>query len=348
MALAYTKAGWNFSKYLWAYRQNLEQMQGEWWFGLKQVFVALGWEVRGGLKSGGSVLHNTNDVFGAWPGVDPWTSGADLKRSVGPYYIILRSPQTEGGNAEICIGSQYASNNSAYGYFHFMYYSHNAGFGAANGGTDGSGNGPSGATVPPLASDNLVLATINAGNNNGIDTGATFSIYGAQSSDNKSTRIVIQRQRVSHNWFSFEHLDNAHANLDHSGRVIATRWSNSIDPNDAVMLNTFYTSAIYYGQVSGITRGLYTGTSSYANVGHQSLHIVQQDNKMVVAPMDLYNNTLTEKGYYGTIPDLYWGNNNHFMQLLGDSVGGAPNWLSGGSIVTPWDGVTPEPLPRVY
>jgi hypothetical protein len=348
MALAYTKAGWNFAKKLYAYEYNAEKMQGEWWLGIKQVLVDLGWEVRGGLNSGHTLAHNTNEAFGAWSGVDPWTSADDCKRSVGTYYIILRSPQTENGNAEICIGSQYASAQSTYGKFHFMYYSPAAGFGTANGGADGSGTGNSGGTVPPTATDMSVMATINAGNLNGLDNEGTFSIYGAQSADNKSTRLVIQRQRVSHYWLSFEHLDNPHANLDNNGRVLATRWSSSIDPNDAVMINTFYTSALYYARVSGITRLLYAGTSSYANVGHQSLHIVQQDNKMVVAPMDLYNNTLTEKGYYGTIPDLYYGNNNHFMQLLGDTVGGTPRWLSGGSIITPWDGVTPEPLPRVW
>jgi hypothetical protein len=353
MALAYKKpGGWSFSKYLYAYQQSTLTMHGHWWFSIKQVLVDLGWEVRGGCNSYGGIAHNTNEAFGAWSGVDPWVSQASLRRSSGDYYIIMRSPQTVGGNAEVCFGSQYAGNNSTYGDFHFMYFSHAAGFGSANGGANQSGSGST--VTPATATDMQVVVPINTSNDNGLSTAATFSTYGAQSADNKSTRIMIQRQRVSNYWFSFEHLENPHANLDNGGRIFANRYSSSIDPNDAVMLNTFYTSALYYGRVSGVNRSLYAGTNGYANLGHQSLNVVPQDGKMVLAPMDIYNNTNGEKGYYGTIPDLYYGNNEHFMQLLGDSPTGAPNWFSGGSIVSPWDGdisnggANPEPLPRVY
>ena len=352
MALAYTKAGWNFEKYLYAYAQSVELGQRNWWFGFKDTLVRLGWEVRGGYSSTGGLAHNTAEAFGAWGAApaqsDPWATVNDCNRTGGnDMYIILRSPT----GFEICMGSNYTTQ-ATYMFFTFMYISHNDGFGAVNGGVDGTGGGNS---VIPTATDRQTIYVGDTnGVNNDMDVGSTFSIYGAQSTDNNSTRLVIQKSRGIHVWFSFEHLDNPHANLDNGGRVFAYRVVNSEEPINSPMSNVFYTSALYYGRVAGINRTLYTGTSGYANLGHQSLNIVQADNKMVVAPMDLYNNTLGEKGYYGTIPDLYYGNNEHYMVLLGDSVGGPPNWFSGGSIVSPWDGdilnagANPEPLPRVH
>jgi len=340
MALAYTKAGWSFEKYLYAYEQDLQLMQQHWWFGLKSVLVALGWEVRGGLSSVG-LFHNTNEAYGAYSGSDPWPTVADTNKTGSDMYIIMRSPT----GLEICMGANYATQTT-YLYFGFMIISHAAGFGSANGGA----NGTSGtAAVPPTATDQQVIYNHNTNSNTtGIDNGSTFSIYGMKSSDDLNCRLVIKRLRGVNLWLSLEHLTNPHANLDNSGRVISVRWATGDEQINSVMDNGYYTSALYYGRVSGVNRALYAGTNGYANLGHQSLNIVQADNKMVVAPVDLYNNTLGEKGYYGTVPDLYWGNNNQFFQLLGDSIGGAPKWFSGGSLVSPWDSVTPEPPPRVY
>jgi hypothetical protein len=340
MALAYTKAGWNFSKYLYAYQQSVELQNQNWWFGYKQVLLDLGWEVRGGVAKGVRA-DNTNEAFGAWSGVDPWATPSDVTRIGYDFYIIMRSPT----GFEICMGSNYATQPN-YANYHFMRISHAAGFGLANGGANGTGTTTN--IAPPTATDQQIVYADNTHlYKSGIETGHTFAIYGAISTDGLSTRLVIKHERGIHLWLDHSILDNPHANLDND-QVFAYRVSESLEDTSSPMSNTFYTSALYYARVSGINRILYSGTSGYANLGHHSLNIVQQDNKMVVAPMDIYNNTLGEKGYYGTIPDLYYGNNEHFMQLLGDSVGGPPNWFSGGSIISPWDGVTPEPLPRVH
>ena len=341
MALPYTKAGWNFAKYLYAYELNVLLQNKHYWFGIKTVLVALGWEVRGGNSQSGGLAHNTAEAFGAWSGIDPWATFDDANRNSGhAMYIILRHPS----GFEMVIGSNYSSGPT-YSYWQFCIISNGAGFGTANGGTNGtSGTGGQ----PPTATDQFIVqADDGSAYHNGILNGGTFSIYGARSTDNLSTRLFIQRYRGISFWLSMDHLDNPHANLE-GARVFQHSVVNSDEPINSPISNAHYTGALYYGRVSGVWRGLYAGTSGYANVGHHSLNIVQADAKMVVAPMDMYNNTLGEKGYYGTIPDQYWGNNNQFMQLLGDSVGGAPNWFSGGSQISPWDGVTPEPMPRVY
>lgn len=343
MALAYTKAGWNFEKYLYAYEQNLTRMKQHWYWGFKDVLVSLGWTVRGGYTLAQGLHHNDGT------NVDPWVVPTDLTKANQDFYIIMRGPQGLG-DAEICFGCN-VSNSDTWWRSMFFYVSHNSGGTGGFGATYGGANGTSGSSsVPPTALDAQTIFVHNSTTaTTSIDSSDTFSIYGAVSADAKETRLVIQHGNVVNLFFGLSHLNNPHPNLDNTGRAFTLRTSTNIaTPSNTVMDNDFYTSALYYGRVAGINRTLYAGTSGYANLGHQSLNIVQQDAKMVVAPMDMYNNTLGEKGYYGTIPDMYWGNNAHEMQLLGDTVGGAPNWFSGGSIISPWDGVTPEPLPRVH
>lgn len=343
MALAYTKAGWSFAAYKYAYAQSARALSQNWYFSLKQVLVDLGWTVRGGYTASQGLHHNDGS------NVDPWLTPADLRRDSQDFYIIMRGPLGLG-DVEICFGSN-VSNSETWWSRMFFYVSHNSGGTGGFGATYGGANGTSGTnSVPPTALDAQTLYVHNSTTNNTTaNLNDTFSVYGAVSNDNKETRLVMSHGNVVNLFLGFSVLNNPHANLDNGGRVFTLRSTTDITlPSNTVMDNDFYTTPLYYGRVAGVNRTLYTGTSGYANLGHQSLNIVQQDNKMVVSPMDMYNNTLGEKGYYGTIPDMYWGNNAHEMQLLGDTVGGVPNWFSGGSIISPWDGVTPEPLPRVH
>ena len=344
MALAYTKAGWNFDKYLYAHFNTRSTAQN-WYYGLKSVLLNLGWTMRGGHTGVHGLHHNDGSNF------DVMQTPTDFTKDGQDFYVIMRGPGGLG-DMEICFGSNYGNSESWWNSIFFI-VSYNSGgtggFGSAYGGSDGSGS--LAGMTPPTALDQHVVWSQNSSGNSRSAAGSsrTFSFYGAVSTDGLETRVIGNVGNVLNFFFSVSHLDNAHPNLENSGRVFTIRGtSDTATPMNSVMDNDYYTSAMYYGRVSGVNRSLYLGTSGYANLGHQSLNTVQQDNKMVVAPMDLYNNTLGEKGYYGTIPDQYWGNNNHFIQLLGDSVGGAPDWFSGGSIISPWDGVTPERLPRVF
>jgi len=307
-------------------------MRGQWKFDIKTVLLAMGWTVRGGYSTSAGMNHNDGSNVDVWP---TWQDA--VRVGSNDSWIIMRGPAALG--FEVCFGENHFSAGES-----FFLVSQAGFFGASESGADGTGTGAS--TTPPTASDRVDWFPQESFTSMMPTTGITYAVFGMWSNDNKSHRLLVQNEQNIGFWLSCEHLDNPHPNLDDGGRIHSMRATESIVTSGSVMDNNYYTSTLYQGRVSGIARALYVGTSGYANLGHPSLNIVQQDDKMVVAPMDIYNNTLGEKGYYGTIPDMYYGNNSHFMQLLGDSVGGAPNWFSGGSIVSPWDGVTPERLPR--
>lgn len=106
-----------------------------------------------------------------------------------------------------------------------------------------------------------------------------------------------------------------------------------------------YTTASWRGVVDGTARSMYLGGRGWNNTGIQSQIRVPTDRKTVVGPCELYASAVGARGYYGTIPDIYWSPDNQFRQGMGDTAGGAVNWFCGGSLIVPWDSA--EPLPRV-
>lgn len=333
MALAATKT-WSFFSDVQAYGDVTgDTYYARWMFDLKELLVSMGWTVRGGYSGNTNTLYHNDGANN-----DPWPTYLDARKGISSRdtYIIIRAPTDLG--QEICYGSNYSSASS-YTNRVFFYSSQSGYFGATESGADGS------TTAPPTAADGVGWYGHNS-NTTTIPTQGTYTFIGAKTSDNKHHRIFCQTNRVISSMFFFEHLNNPHADLDNGGRVASVRLSNIYDSNDTVMDSDSYTSALYQGKVSGVNRSFYAGAGGYSNNGVQNLTRPRADDKVVCTPIDLYNNTTNEQGYYGTIPDLYWGNAGLYGQLLGDSVGGAANWFSGGSVVTPWDPA--EPLPRVY
>jgi len=331
MALAAAKT-WSFHTQHRSYEGDLNNHRIQWFFDLKELLVSMGWQVRGGYSVSQGLHHNDGT------NVDVWPTWQDASRSTNQdTYIIMRAPVALG--FEVCFGSNLNSGNSWIQY-PFFYVSQAGFFGATESGANGTSGGSS---IPPTAADQVQHL---AHNNYGTlfpDTGSFRSMYGAKTLDGKNQRVIIQWRQGVHCFLSFEHLANPAAALENGGRVHAFRFTDKDDLDNAVMDNLFYTSTYYRARVAGVAHSLYVGTSGYANLGHQSLNLVLADSKMLLAPCDIYNNNLGYKGYYGTIPDLYWGNNGHFSTLMGDTVGGPANWFSGGSLVTPWDPTEPTP-----
>jgi hypothetical protein len=327
MALTADKT-WSFFSFNWAYTGSTYTSMRAYMYNLKEMFVSMGWTVEGGRSPSGG-LHN-NDQVDVWPTEATASHTSDT-------WMHLKAPAPL--EFEIVFGAFYSSNDGESRRLS-VNVSHSDGFGAVNGSSDGT------TTAFPNALDQQVIQD-DTNTTESTPYGMSFNIYGSKTSDNKNHRIMCYHRRVCSSFFSFETLDNPHANLDNNGQMFAVRRSKTTDtPSTTVMDQDYYTSALYYGRVSGVNRSFYLGTVGYANLGMQSHLPVLQDNKIRVHPTDLYNNTIGIKGYYGTIPDLYYGSNGHYTVLLGDTVGGAANWMSGGSVVTPWDPT--EPLARIY
>ena len=328
MALAHAKT-WTFYKQETVYNGSSDNMERAWWFGLKNLLFAMGWTAEGG-RSASIGLHNNDQV-------DVWPTLASITRASGDMWANWKAPVALGG-IEIVISSLYSSGDTYLNRMG-MGLSHEAGYGTVNGGTNGT------TTAVPTATDNVTIQSHNVSSQT-IPTGGgnTQTWYGAVSADGKSHRIWHQQGHTISAFLIFDHLTNPHVNLDNGGRVMGGRFTtNTTTPSNSVLDNDWYTSALIRGRVSGINRNLYIGTHGYANLGHQSLRSVRADRKMVVSPCDIYNSTLDERGYYGTIADLYWGNNGHYTVLVGDTVGAVPQWISGGGLILPWDGTEQRP-----
>ena len=333
MALAAVKT-WQFTSRIYPYLNSTQQMQRDYHHGLKDILVEMGWTVEGG-RTVANGLHNNDQVD-----VYPTNGSGDF--GTGDVWMHLKAPVASPIEAEIAYGSTFSTGSPDNMYRMNRYISTSAGFGTANaGGTDGTTS-----TGPQSILQNVYISW--GSSTTTVNQSTTLSMYGAWTTDNEHYRIMMVNEHVIADWLTFDVLANPRADLLDGAAVHNWRHAggNTTTPNASVQDNDFYTSALYKGNVNGVIRSLYLGTPGYANAGLQSHNDVLVDQKMIVHPCDVYNNTSGSKGYMGTIPDLYYGNNNQFGVLLGDSVGGAANWWSGGSIITPWD--PNEPRPRVH
>lgn len=332
MALALQKI-WNFTSRLYPYLGVSDQSMRDGQWGMKDILVAMGWTVEGGYSNeGGMGLHN-NDQFDVWP--DRLTAGGTADT-----WLHMKAPAASPMNVEIAFGTGFAGGAPENMFRMSLAVSTAAGFGTVNGGSNGS------TSDVPHASDEHEILDFGLSTATHI-VNSTHSWYGAWSTDLKHFRLMLFSQRVLAMYLAFDIPDNPRADIDDNDVVFTWRYTGTAgDPVNTVLDQDFYTSPLYRARVNGNNRTLYLGTSGYANLGLQSHNTVLGDQKMVVHHADLYNNTLNEKGYMGTIPDLYYGNNNQIGVLLGDTVGGSAVWMSGGSIITPWDPT--EPRPRVF
>lgn len=332
MALALSKT-WNFTSRIYPYLGNTTTNHRNYHFGIKDIFLTMGWTVEGG-RTAANGLHN-NDQVDVMPTNDEANFGS------GDIWMHMKAPPASPMSAEFVYASVFSNGHPTNSQRMNYYVSTGAGFGTVNGGGNGS------TSSGPTATDQHIYSSYGTSTQT-FASASTVSMYGAWTNDLKHFRLMMFNGQVLSQIHFFDIPNNPRADLD-DGDVIHT-WrhagANTITPNTGVLDQDFYTSALYNGRVAGNNRALYLGSSGYANLGLQSHNTVLEDNKMIVHPVDVYNNTLGEKGYMGTIPDMYYGNNHQLGVLLGDSVGGSPLWISGGAIVTPWDPT--EPRPRVY
>jgi hypothetical protein len=203
------------------------------------------------------------------------------------------------------------------------------------------------ATVQPTATDQHTAFTDEAISDTDADLpGMENTWHAAESADGEHLVIFQTGGYELSFFFCCQKVANANVNLDNGvvwyARIEDTNMTQ-YDPLQCVMDNAaHYTTQQWRGAISGANATFYLGARGYNNAGLQSRFRALADKKMILTPCDLYEDSLANQGYYGTLIDVYYGNDNHFYTLLGDTVGGAANWFSGGSLVIPWDNTEPN------
>jgi hypothetical protein len=330
MALAFEKT-YNFYHWTKSYEGSQENHARETLYNLKELFVSAGWIVESSHDGGGTNLGNNDQV-------DHWTSTSVFSRPGGnDPWIVLKAPALFGA-LQICIVCNYSSGTS---WLHRwdVFVSPSAGFGSANGGSDGT------ATAAPTATDQTSDISDDY-----YAVPAHTEWHIAAATDDSQFIILNRTGAVTQTLMVFSNVNNPPAELDNGIAYYCYTGANSNPTADADAGNLgdgseHYTTARWRGSISGTNRAMYLGSRGYNNGSMHANQIVQDDAKITLYPCDLMCNVTTIQGYYGTIPDLYYGANNQHNIGLGDALGGPINWYSLGSLIVPWD--NSQPLPRV-
>lgn len=339
MALAHSKT-YNFEHFEYPYDatgSTSEQVFRKWCIAFKNMFISAGWTVMGSHAPTSNGLDNSGINSPLSAGVDHWGTFGDIYNSSGERrWIVLQCPAAMG-LIQVCVASHYAGTSNQ-NYIN-VWTSSSGGFMAGNGGTDGT------TANPPTATDSFQHTAIHRPFTN--STPYSIEAHAAWSTDGTQFFFFSKEEQALTLFWAFCKLDNAPAALQ-DGMVwyLENVTSPQIDLNQTELDNgSHYTSAQWVGVVSGTLRSMYNGGRGWNNVGIQSQIRIPLDRKTPVGPCEMYISTAGIQGYYGTIPDMYWTPNNHFLRGYGDTVGGAATWFSGGSLIIPWD--SSQPLPRI-
>ena len=334
MALAHTKiynfrhfevVGWDHST-----ASNNQEGARRNWIALRDMFVGLGWKVRSSSDGGGNFGNNDD--------VDHFTDQSVLTRTgSNKIWIVVEAPVALG-QFQVLYYTSFSTGTSWLGRIACL-GSISGGFGAAGGGVDGT------AVNVPTATDQHTAFTDKAISDD-ASVATNYTWHAAESTDGEHLVIFQTAGYELRHLFCCQKVANASPNLD--GGVIW--YSNIFDqtlnnqsPSETVMDNAdHYNTAAWRGKILGSNYTFFLGGRGYNNTALNSKYRVLNDKKMIVSPCDLYQASLSVQGYYGTLIDIYYGADDHFLTLLGDTVGGAANWFSGGSLLIPWDNTEPN------
>lgn len=348
MALAHSQA-YNFRHWTAAYDGSNKGLPRRHRVQLKQMFVAAGWTVL--ASSNGGVFSNDGTATPLVAGTDHWpVDPNDTPLIYGNYYpwVVLQCPPIMG-KIQIMIYNPISTQNNPE--YWTVATSNKGQFLVSGGGTDGTGG-----AVAPTAPDQYVWYSFTG---NGLhNSGAyTLTLTACWSADLSQFFMMTHQDRGNPHFFAFCKMENARA--DNPGWTIKDGmiWTirggdGGIDMDNTVMDNAdHYNAAAWHAGIStdgnapGGESSFYLGGRGWNNVGIQSQIRIPDDRKTVVGPCELYASSLSLRGFWGRIPDLYWAPNNQFRQGMGDSVGGLVNWFCGGSLIVPWDNT--QVMPRV-
>ena len=272
--------------------------------------------------------------FGNEDGVDWWADGGDLVRAAGGFHhswMVLRQPGL-GARAAICVDLNNMSTANA-----TIVLSPSAGFGAANGGADGTD------TARPTATDELVLLSAGAwGARSSIGSG-TFHVV--IDSAGLSTRVLITRASKMAGVWLFETPKRTRPDwtiLPIGGVVGST---SEADPGVLSVAN-FYTAAAlhtrpYAGAIDCSLFGLAPAYTALPRVQQQTW-VDDYSGEWPWDEIALQCATAGSsfRGLVGALVDAYWA---PISRATGNSypVAGTHEWAQFGDWMLTWNGTAP-------
>ncbi len=304
---------------------------------IKNLFKSPGtWTVWGSNDGGGAGHFGNGDAIDRW---DATTKLIWAAAGSNHSWIVL-SQSGLGGNASVCID---CSNVNSYSYYINMWCSPNAGFGVANGGTDGT------ATAAPTASDQFLV--LNAGSilpwgGTAATTNTRNLVSFMQSTDGQCTRLAIFRKGgVAGLWI-----------LDKAKNPIS-QWTYPIfgfikgDSNDATTdPDAAGYAALYAANIraylSTACSGLFTGETGSAAGGAGSMigeimTFADEDTlEWPMAGIAIYFSTVGHRGHKGAVFDMWFGST---ARITGDGYpasGTTLQFIQIGDLIMPWDQTT--------
>jgi len=229
--------------------------------------------------------------FGNGDAVDRWAAITNLVWAAAGsnHSWIVLSQAGLGGNAAICIDL-----SSASGEICTIVLSPAAGFGAANGGADGT------ATARPTATDELVL--LNA-DRFGSPSSATNSVlYAQQSTDGQCTRLFLLRSGACASLFAFEKARNPIAAWTYPVVGTVTAASGNEVTTWAYLGNASTKTKMWLGSVGSVYFSSWFGATTLVN----SLPMDDDSSEWPLMPVGCCITAAPHRGRKGQMFDMWW------------------------------------------
>lgn len=170
-----------------------------------------------------------------------------------------------------------------------------AGFGVANGGTDGT------TSARPTATDEIITRTVAAMFHSSPDT---YQLHVMQSTDGLATRVVLCRNNfATWSWVFDQALSTVGG---WAGEIVSTRCTPTAD---AATYAAYNDAAEFSAWIGGTAVTMYSTCEGYVSgmVG-QNLTIADEDTgEWPIEGVGLVCGDVGHRGRKGAVADLYWG-----------------------------------------
>lgn len=281
-----------------------------------------------------TVIGSSNSTTSGMDAVDRWVSAGNVVTATGAHsWIVLQQSQLNA-KYQVCIDM-----NGTQTYRGSVIWSPVAGFGTANGGTNGS------TTTRPTAVDEVVLLN----NSDILSSDVASRLHAVQSTDGLVTRLLIARNGTVENYLAFERPKNpptgwvmpsvAYAGVSVSGNFTYARWNEGLRYtgwNNSVLrsFTTTLTSEGYRG--SATSNGIRALGNSQAGSSGNDLN-----GEWPLCPIAVFSETIGCRGRHGLLYDMWWGS---AQAGQGDTYpgDGSNQFAQFGCFVFPWDGSAPS------